>query len=214
MIFEIKEKQDKELEEMYEKAMKELDEFFELGWKRNTPRIFIVNTRKEIDNLRHEKTADWVIGWANKINIYLLNKVSFEKESCHKYSKIFYYKLLKHEICHLFFKIISKADTRDNFLWLNEGIAGYLSEQYKDEKRPKRFQKFLNQYSDWKGNAYNESSHAIKLLFDQFGKEKLLTLIKSLGKVKTEQDFNDLFEKVYGEKPNYDFFNKLLKQNI
>ena len=37
MIFELKEKKDELLKEMYKKSMKELNKFFELNWKRNTP---------------------------------------------------------------------------------------------------------------------------------------------------------------------------------
>lgn len=212
MIFEIKEKKDKELEEMYEKAMKELDEFFELDWKIKTPKIIIINDRKKIDAWKNEKTPNWVVGWAEGRAIYLLDKKNFEKESSHKYSKEKYFKLIKHELCHLFFGISSKSHNPNQFSWFNEGLAGYLSEQYKDKTKPEKLSRFLSQYSKWDGKSYQESAYAIKLVYKKFGKQKLLTLIKSLKKVKSEEDFNKLFKEIYDSELTYEFFNKLLKQ--
>ncbi len=214
MIFEIKEKKDKELELMYKKSMEGLNSFYKLNWERNTPKIIILKNRKEIDNLKGKKTPNWVVGWADKSNIYLLDKKNYEKESSHKYSKETYFRLLKHELSHLFFNVISQSDTMNQFIWLNEGVAGYLSEQYKEKKRPKKFEKFLDQYSNWKGNAYNESTYAVKILGDKFGDEKLLTLIKSLSQIKSKKNFENLFKRIYGSLPTYSFFNKLLLKDI
>jgi len=212
MIFELKEKKDKELNLMYKKSMEELDSFYKLNWKHNTPKIIVLKNRKEIDNLKNKKTPDWFVGWAEGNNIYLLDRKNYEKESSHKYSKETYFRLLKHEISHLFFSIVSEANTMDQFIWLNEGVAGCLSEQYKEKRNPKRFEKFLDQYSTWKGDGYNESTYAVKILRDEFGEEKLLTLIRSLSLVKSKEDFNSLFKKIYGEKPSYEFFNSLIKK--
>lgn len=210
MIFELKEKKDKVVEEMYGLAMKELDEFFKLNWKRNTPKIIIIKNRKEIDKLKDKKTPAWLIAWAEEGNIYLLDRKNYEKESSHKYSDETYYRLIQHELCHLFFEIVSNSNTWNQFMWFNEGVAGFLSEQYKEKKEPKKLKIFLNQYSNWKGNAYNESTYAIKYLTEKFGKQKLLTLIKSLSKIKSEKDFKKLFKKIYGSTPTYGFFNKLI----
>lgn len=212
MIFTLKQKRDKLLEEMYNKAMKELDEFFGLNWKKNTPNIIIVKNRKEIDKLKKRKTENWVVGWADGITIYLLNRRNYEKESSHKYSKTTYYQLLKHELTHLFFEIISKSNTMNQFIWFNEGLAGFLSGQWKDKKIPEKFEKFLKQYSNWNGNAYNESANAVRLLNYKFGKEKLLKLIKSLSTVKSEKDFNNSFKSIYKSEPTYKFFNNLLNK--
>jgi hypothetical protein len=210
MIFKLKEKKDRELENMYKKAMKELDKFFGLNWKRNTPSIIIVKTRKEIDQLNGYKTEPWLIAWVERNKIYLLDGKKYKKESSHRYSKEDYFKTVKHELSHLFFGIVSKANTYNQFIWLNEGVAGFLSEQYKNRTKPKKFEKFLDQYSNWWGNAYNESYYAIKCLADKFGKEKLLKLIKSLSKIRSQKDFNTLFKKIYGSNPTYQFFNKLI----
>ena len=210
MIVELKEKKDKELSDMYKKAMKELDAFFKLNWKIDIPKIIIFKTRKEIDKFKKEKTPNWLVGWADGNVIYLLDRKNYEKESLHKYSKESYFRLLKHELCHLFFENVSEANTLSQFIWFNEGVAGFLSEQYKEKQKPEKFVKFLSQYSSWKGDAYVESLYVVKLLVDKFGKQKLLSFIRKLGEVKIEKDFNKLFKKIYGENPTYRFFNKLL----
>lgn len=210
MIFELKQKKDSELESMYKRAIKELNSFYKLKWGKNKPKIIILKTRKEIDSFQSEKTPGWLVGWAQENTIYLLDRKKYEKESSHKYSKKTYSRLLKHELSHLFFDKISNTNTLDQFIWLNEGVAGYLSEQYKEKTKPKKFEKFLDQYSNWNGNAYNESSYAIKFLREKFGDKKLRLLIKSLYKIKSEEDFRKLFQKIYGEKPSYKFFNSLL----
>lgn len=214
MIFELKRKKDKELELMYEKAMNELDSFYKLNWKRNTPKIILLKNRKEIDTFNNKETPDWMVGWAEGNNIYLLDRKNYEKESSHKYSKETYFRLLKHELSHLFFEIVSGANTRNQFIWLNEGVAGCLSEQYKEKNKPQKFEKFLAQYSNWKGDAYNESTYAVKSLIDNLGDEKLLSLIKSLSSVKSKEDFEMLFKEIYGEKPSYEFFNSLIQKTI
>ena len=212
MIFEIKEKKDPELEEMFQKAMKELEVFFKLNWKRNVPKIVILKDREEIDGYKQKKTPEWLVGWAEGTTIYLLNRENYEKESFHKYTKKKYYRLLKHELCHLFFDIVSEKNSYNQFIWFNEGIAGYLSGQDKDKEIPKEFKKFLSQYSNWEGNAYGESTYAIKYLVKEFGNEKLLKMIKSLSKVNSEEGFKNNFKNIYERELNYELFNELLKK--
>ena len=210
-IYEIKEKKDKKVETMYNKAMRELDKFFKLGWKRNKPVVIILNNRKQIDELWGCKTQSWLIAFAEENKIFLLDQKNYEKESSHKYSDKEYFQLIKHELSHLFFRIVCKNETFKQFIWFNEGVAGFLSGQYKTRPKPEKFDKFINQYSLWNGKAYQESAYAVKLLFDKFGKPKLLNLIKSLKNVKSQKDFNKNFKNIYGSEPTYNFFNKLLK---
>jgi len=210
-IYELKEKKDKEVDLMYKKSMEELDSFYKLNWKYNTPRIIVLKNRKEIDNLKNKKTPGWLVGWTEGNNVYLLDRKNYEKESSHKYSDEEYFQLIKHELSHLFFGIVSRANGMNQFIWLNEGVAGCLSQQYKGKNKPKKLGKFLGQYSNWKGDAYKESTYAVKILKDKFGDQKLLILIKSLSFVKSQKDFNKIFKEVYGSEPTYKFFNSLLK---
>jgi hypothetical protein len=208
MIFELKEKKDKELEKMHQKAMKELNKFFEIDWRYNQPNIFLVKNRKTIDILLGKKTKNWVIAWSDKRDIFLLDKKNIEKESCHKYSKETFENRIKHELAHSFFEILSKGNVFP--LWLNEGVGTYVAKQDK-EIRFEKFERFLKFYSNWELEGYGESYLVIKLLIKNFGKTKLLKLIKSLSKIKSEKEFNSLFNKIYQSFPTYKFFNQLLK---
>ncbi len=207
IIFELNSKKDKFLEKSYRRAMRELDKFFEIRWKNNTPKIILLKNRKEIDDFRENKTERWCVGWAKGGNVFLLDRKNYEKESCHKYSDKEYFSLLKHELCHLFFSCLSKNNSRP--YWLNEGIAIYLSGQLSQKENPKKFKRFLKFYSNSNKGVYQESGFVVKLLIKKFGKRNLLKLIKSLKKIKSEEEFEKQFKKIYNLDLNYKEINRL-----
>jgi hypothetical protein len=212
MIFELKENKNKFLESAYKKAMKELNEYFGIVWKIDMPNIILLDSRKKIDDLLQEKSPLWLIAWADDKNIFMLKGKKYKTESSHTYSKKDFYKTLKHELCHMYFHRISKKVCFDRYMWLQEGTAYLISKQINLSQYPKIFSKFLSQYSEWNGKSYYESGFAVQLLVEKFGRKKLISLIKSLSEVKSEKDFNKEFEKVYGKKPTYKFFNGLLEE--
>jgi len=208
MIFDIKSISNKELEEDYEKAMKELDEFFKLNWKRNKPQIFVVEDRKTINKLREKETEKWMTGWVYGKNIYVLKKENFEKESSHGVaSKESYFRLIKHELAHCFFLVLSNHKTNPDWLW--EGVSIYLSGQLKHKEKPAKLESFLGYWGKSGRDVYKESGFAVEILVEKYGKEKLLELIKSLKDINSEEDFNKKFEEIYGVELNYDLFNEI-----
>lgn len=211
MIFELKPKKDKFIEEAYEKAMKELVKFYGVTWTKNTPNIIIWKNRKAINQFKKIKTENWFVGEADGRNIFLLDRKNYEKESCHKYSDERYAQLIKHELSHLFFSILSGGG--ETPYWLNEGITLYSAEQTKDFPEIKNFGNFLKYYSHSGGETYfHESGLFIELLIKKFGKQKILKLIKSLQKINSEKDFKKEFKKVYGFNLNYKEINNLYKK--
>ena len=72
MIYTIKQKPDKFLENICDQAMKDFNEFFGIKWVKNLPKLVIIDERKTIDSLLNKKTQDWQVGWAQKGNIILL----------------------------------------------------------------------------------------------------------------------------------------------
>ena len=56
MIFELKQNKSKFVEEAYNLSMKELRSFYEVDWVRNTPKVYILNSREDIDAVQGEKT--------------------------------------------------------------------------------------------------------------------------------------------------------------
>ncbi|MDD5191660.1 MAG: hypothetical protein PHH54_01935 [Candidatus Nanoarchaeia archaeon] len=207
MAFSIQNVNDKKIEKDYEKAMTELDDFFELNWIVNKPRAFLVKDRQTIDKLLGKKTEDWVVGFVNKADVYILDKDNYEKESCHKYSDEEYSKTIKHELTHSFFQVISGFKNKPDWLW--EGIAIYLSEQYKTKNKPKKFSEFLDYYEKGGSGVYKEAGFIVKLLVEKFGKERILKLIRALKDVNSKKEFEEKFRRIYGFELNYKNINKV-----
>jgi|TARA_B100001971_G_scaffold41368_1_gene36389 hypothetical protein len=212
MIFTIQSRDEKFLEKIYDQSMKELDDFFGLNWERNKPRIFLVKDRSTINQLRGMKTADWIVGWVNNQDVFVLDKNTYEKESCHTYSDDEYLRLIKHELAHAFFLIVSGFKSEPDWLW--EGVAIYLSDQNKTKKKPNQLKEFLQHYSHENKNSavYNESGFAVEFLAKNFGKQKLLNLIKSLKEIDSEEKFAKKFEEIYGFDLSYKNFQKPSKK--
>ena len=211
MIFETKLSDKKWIKEAYEKSMKELNQFWGLKWNKNTPRIFLLKDRKTIDAYRGKSTNNWSTGFLNnKGDIFLLSPENYEKDSIHKYSDKEYSSLIKHELSHCFFRIVS--ENKNRVIWLDEGIAIYLSEQNNFKfKKPKEFKYFLESFHSHEENVYRESGFATQLLVEKYGKEKIIELVKKLKECKTQKQFNLIFKKIYGFELNYKNFNELLK---
>lgn len=205
MTFSIQKINDKKIEEEYEKSMNELDKFFESNWVVNKPRVFLVKDRQTINELLGKKTEDWVVGFVNRGDVYMLDKDNYEKESCHKYSDEEYSKTIKHELTHCFFQVISGFKNKPDWLW--EGIAIYLSEQYKTKTKPEKFSEFLDYYEKSGSGVYKESGFVVKLLVEKFGKQKILKLMKSLKDINSKEQFEDKFKELYKFELNYQNIN-------
>ncbi len=209
MIYKIKKENNSYLEKEFKKCLKELNDFYKINWIKNLPRLFLIESRKTIDSLKNKKTKSWVRGWSEGRNIFLLDNEFMEKESSHKKaSKEEYFSLIKHELSHSFFRAISNGFNKP--IWLNEGLSVYLSGQIKFYNRINKFNNFLDFYNQSGGNVYQESGFAVKILIEQFGKEKILKLIKKLEDFSTKEKFNILFKEIYKSNLNYAFFNKYL----
>ena len=198
---------EKSIEQNFHKSMKELRKFYGINWIKNTPKIILVKDRKSINLLRAQETEPWLVGWANdKARIvFVLDRNNFEQESSHKYSKERYSALIKHELSHLFYYILSGSTYFPK--WLVEGVAIYTSGQNKLKQKPDKLKNFLEFYKKSGSEVYAESGFVVETLVKNFGKNKLLKLIKSLRNVSNEKQFNKIFQKIYGFKMNYQNIN-------
>jgi hypothetical protein len=188
--------------------MKELEKFFNLSWSADKPKIFLVKDRRAINKLLGEKTPAWLVGWIDNSNIFILDKKNYEKESSHRYFAKEYSKLIKHELVHVFFLKISGSKSEPDWLW--EGLALYLSGQIKSENKPKQFKEFLKFHSthNKRPQVYKEAGFAVEFLIENYGRKKLLKLIKSLKNIDTKKQFEKKFKQIYGFEPNYKNFNQ------
>ncbi len=154
-----------------------------------------------------------MIGFANGNTIYVLDKKNIKKESSHKeYSDEEYMMLVKHELCHLFYGILSKRQSNKP-RWLAEGVSIYLSGQVKHKKPVEKFSMFIDSHEKTNRGTYSEGGIAVKILVEKFGKKKLLELISQVKDADTEKAFTQLFKKIYGFDLNYKNFNRLLHES-
>jgi len=210
MAFQLTEIKDKFVDESMKNATEELENIFEIKLNpKQIPDVIIVNTRQEIDSLLHYKTPRWLVGWVSGNNVFVLNYKTFTQESDNKYSDDYYIALIKHELVHIF---ISKFSNNHNPQWLNEGAALYFSGQTKQRKKINRFNNFLEFYNSTqieKNHVYEESGFAIEVLYNKFGKEKLIELLQIRSVCHSEKSFDLGFKKIYGFVPTYTKFNQL-----
>lgn len=208
MAYRIKEFKNKKVEDTYERCMAELAGFYGFKITRNRPRIIVVESRAIIDSLKGSKTEDWLVGWLDGRNIFLLDQPKMETESCHgKYDNEQYKALIKHELSHAFTRGLSWPGYVP--VWLNEGIAIYVSGQNKFKKPINKFHNFLDSYDKAERDVYKEAGFAIELLVNKFGKKKLLTLVKKLRGIKNKSGYIRAFKGTYGFSPSYAKFNGL-----
>lgn len=210
MIFTLQSKQDKQLEQFYNEVMKELGQYFGFNWTKNKPKVFLVPDRKTIDTLREEKTPDWLVGWGGAINgsIFVLSPENFEAESNHRYSDEEWRALLKHELVHCFYDVVTGYIRKPK--WLCEGVCTCLSGQNEWIKPVTKFEGFLDGYATAGRSAYREGGFVVEILLKKFGKEKLIELLEKIKQEKPdEKGFSKLFESVYGIKLSYQELNKL-----
>ncbi len=201
-VFKITPYDNKKLQEYKDSAMRELNEWFGTKWLYNTPKIFVVDNRETINILWGKQTENWIVGWSSgNVAIYILNPESISKESSHKGETYDIEKLIKHELCHSFFHLTLG---KSNFSWISEGVSIYVANQLDKYKMPIEFKGFL----DGK-NIYYESGNAIKLLVDNFGKEKLFEFLKKQNNIKDGEKLKTAFKEVFGEALEYSFFNQL-----
>lgn len=210
MPLKIESFEDEFIEKICRESFDDLNDFYGIDWVHHQPVSIMVKDRKSIDLLKGEKTESWVVGWAEGNKVFILDRDNFNTESEHKYSPEKYYSLLKHEISHAFYRVLSDGNMKP--VWLCEGVAIYTSGQNKEKRPIDRFKNFLA-FQDIGGEGvYAESGFAVDLLVREFGKQKLLDLIKGQTSVTSQEDFMKSFVQIYGIEPVYEKFNELLKK--
>ncbi|MBN2095439.1 MAG: hypothetical protein JW727_05305 [Candidatus Aenigmarchaeota archaeon] len=209
MLFDIKPRRDKFLEGSFESSMKELELFFGIKWTKNRPNVLVVPDRRGFDLIFGRKTPGWSVGLAPGRDIYVLDHENYAKNSTHEYSKEHYRALVKHELTHVFCRVVSGKEMLYPF-WLSEGLAMYLAGQNITRPRPLKFKSFLKYYTLHNEEVYAESGFAVELLLKKYGRRKILQLLKGLSGVASPKTFEELFAKIYGFRPTYGQFNGLL----
>ncbi len=210
MPLKIESFEDEFIDKICKESIDDLNKFYEINWVHHLPVTIVVKDRKSIDQLKGEKTELWVVGWAEGNKVFILDHNNFATESDHEYLPETYYSLLKHEISHCFYRVLSDGHMKP--VWLCEGVAIYTSGQNKEKRPIECFKEFLSFHENGGRGVYAESGFAVYLLVKEFGKQKLLDLIKGLKSIATQKDFTTLFIQIYDMEPTYEKFDELLKK--
>lgn len=207
VIFKINGISDKRIEDAYEKGMRELNEFWGIKSIIETPDVYVVQSREDINRLGRQETPRWLNAWIKDRIIYLLAFDNFKSESSDPISEERYSALIKHELCHVFFEIVAKGATSP--IWLIEGLSLYTSNQLHFRKRPKVFKGFIEAKYDNPDAVYGESGFVVETLIIALGKDKLIELVKSLKKLTNLDEFSDKFKEIYEFELTYQKVNEL-----
>lgn len=159
--------------------------------------VRILYTREEMDEALNHKTQSWVVGLAcrNKTIVIFSPKI-FSKVSPHPTSD--FLPVLTHEIAHVFTgELFHLKYPR----WLSEGLSGYVAEQYKTRaSNVPVIQDFaeIHDMEGWnKTYPYNQAYSFTAYIIERFGKESLLSLLKSLAPNDSFQEFANKFVDAY-----------------
>ena len=181
------------LTKLVNKAYLENKKFF--GQDVSGINVIFLYTRLQMDKISHKKTPDWLIGYAkDKHNVYIFSPSVFDKVSNHPVTDFPY--TLTHEITHIFTHHLL------NFYypkWLNEGIAGYVAQQYKirSVEKVQDFSKLHDQKNWDKHHNYSQAFSFTRYLIDTFGKEKTLKFLTQLPKNIERHHFYSDFVKFF-----------------
>ena len=201
---------DSNVDEAYREGMTVLNGFWGINWQENIPDIFIIGDRSEINKIKGKMTRDQLVGWSKGRGIFVLE---YQKviESSFKLTKEQYKALIKHELNHLFYGIVSGEISGP--LWLNEGLSIFLSGQTTlgQWERPSEFRGFIESDASEENKkfAYAEGGFVIELLVNKYGKDKLIQLVRQLKSVKDSDGFKTLFTEIFGIELSYKSINEL-----
>lgn len=195
--------------EFSHKTCQELSDIF--GVEIGKPEIHLLHSRSEIDKIWGKKTEPWLVAIAakeNKNTISILSEDKFETESNHP--REHFWKILKHECVHLFYEKMAKGEYRP--LWLNEGIAQILAGQKKQQATNETLMTVNKYFSYFDSKCYPIGYFWVSHLIGEYGKEKIIKLIKTIKPKVTPEQFHANFEKVYGFKFDEKYLRKAINE--
>ena len=204
MPFIIKHYADKKIDKLVRETSKQLCRFFGVEWKDNQPQIFVVPDRKTVDHLKGYPTPDWLSGWTEGMEVFLLDpKEAFAHLPPEQREQSFQ-QIVRHELCHAFFFRITGSFRP---LWLNEGLAVYLSKQGSPGGKANKFSALFRE-GPLNAEYYQQAETSVSLLMRRFGKRKMLKLIKSIPQG-SGHGFRQEFKSIFGSDPAEKFFSTL-----
>ena len=166
------------------RKLPKLLDFFHISYLDHTLEIFIYDDLSKFKNNYQKKTnkdyKNWICGFQGKNEIHLLDYENYLLTDGHQnQTKEDYLKLVMHEIIHYLNLQYNRYHGNEprSFLYLTEGIASYLSEQYPNPSFNNHIpvEAFLNN----EVVNYENYAYIIKFLIENYDHEYLLKLISN-----------------------------------
>lgn len=179
------------IDELYKKFLVEEDIF------RDTINIYLAPNRNEFEYLILNilkinikmPTSKGRIAQPQRTDLILLCPSAYDTDSIYKYNFEEYKRLLTHEMVHMFHEHLS-VDMENIARWFSEGIAVYLSKQYKYEdefnkpvidgvsnnKIPK-----ISDIIDDVMLSYDWGWTIVKYIYNIYGFDTILNIIRNCG---------------------------------
>jgi len=175
--------------------MAECQEFFGVS-DIPMPRVGFIYSREEFDKLLGRPTERWERAVSRKDGLYFIHSSMIEELTPHTNKD--FWPVVKHEMSHWFYRHVAGVES-GNPRWFNEGLAGVVAEQRRTQKPTPLDEPVVDKYY-----LYSDASNyawgywMVKYLLDEFGREKLIALIKSLTEEEmTKEFFSSQFERNY-----------------
>ncbi|MEI6266613.1 MAG: hypothetical protein WCP14_01875 [bacterium] len=186
---------------MNTKKIKEIQklcrEFFELtdADKVPDPPIKFLFTRAEMDEFTGRKTEDWVRATTHSRGLAFIDESVLEDITPHK--KGDFWKVVHHEMSHWYFDhIVGRYNGEP--IWFVEGLAEHMAGQKTYLPVETDENVCAKHYSSCDQQTYRWGILMVNKLVRDYGKDKLLEMIKYMGPDMTEKGFAKDFNKVYG----------------
>lgn len=177
------------------KLLKDVESFAELGTKvvkiremfGFTSEVVIeeVYSLEVLEMITGNRLPRWVIGLSAGKRIWVLDKSKWENQ------KMDLAQLILHEFVHI---AINGTVKKEVPVWLNEGLAVYLSGQYEDyqlENSHIRTEIDFSQLTYESQNLYIIAGKVVTALTDAYGTEMLIQELLTSEEIETSRIFNN-----------------------
>ena len=177
------------------KLLKDVESFTELGTKvvkiremfGFTSEVVIeeVYSLEVLERITGNRLPRWVIGLSAGKRIWVLDKSKWENQ------KMDLAQLILHEFVHI---AINGTVKKKVPVWLNEGLAVYLSGQYEDyqlENSHIRKEMDFSQLTYESQNLYIIAGKVVTALADEYGAEMLIQELLTSEEIETSSIFNN-----------------------
>jgi len=177
-----------------DRIITECQDFFGVKIK-NIPKITFIYSREEMDELLGRKTEPWVRAVTRPSGLYFIHPSKIAELTPHK--KDDYWQAVKHEMSHWFYNQITGTHNGEP-RWFAEGLAMYMAGQKTLLPTPTEESVTTKYYACTDNEVYRWGSFMVVNLAENYGKEKIVSLVRKINSKTTPESFATDFKNEFG----------------